>query len=70
MNYLSIKICATLLLFTVMARRCVCLSLDHRKKTLEQWKQLAMPRVTCSVRGIRAVFGPLVKNNVYARGEV
>ncbi|XP_006797993.1 zona pellucida sperm-binding protein 4-like [Neolamprologus brichardi] len=67
MNYRSIKICATLLLFTVMARRCVCLSPDHRKKTLEQRKQLAMPRVTCSVRGIRAVFGPLVKNNVYAR---
>lgn len=67
MNYRSIKICATLLLFTVMARRCVCLSPDHRKKTLEQRKRLAMPRVTCSVRGIRAVFGPLVKNNVYAR---
>ncbi|XP_039467185.1 zona pellucida sperm-binding protein 4-like isoform X2 [Oreochromis aureus] len=67
MNYRSIKICATLLLFTVMARHCVCLSSDHRKKTLEQRKQLAMPRVTCSVRGIRAVFGPLVKNNVYAR---
>ncbi|XP_063326580.1 zona pellucida sperm-binding protein 1-like isoform X2 [Pelmatolapia mariae] len=67
MNYRSIKICAILLLFTVMARRCVCLSPDHRKKTLEQRKQLAMPRVTCSVRGIRAVFGPLVKNNVYAR---
>ncbi|XP_030591316.1 zona pellucida sperm-binding protein 4-like [Archocentrus centrarchus] len=26
-----------------------------------------MPRVTCSVRGMRAVFGPQVKNNVHAR---
>ncbi|XP_061567205.1 zona pellucida sperm-binding protein 4-like [Cololabis saira] len=50
-----------------MARHCLGDSTIQRKKSFEQRVHLAMPTVTCSARGIRAGFGPLVKNNVRVR---
>ncbi|XP_015235786.1 PREDICTED: zona pellucida sperm-binding protein 4-like [Cyprinodon variegatus] len=44
-----------------MAQSCFCLTLIQRK----QRPQLASPTVTCSSRRIKAVFGPLVKNNLH-----
>ncbi|XP_058509394.1 zona pellucida sperm-binding protein 4-like [Solea solea] len=37
------------------------------KKTPEHRQQLVLPRVTCSARRIKAVFGPLVRNNIHVR---
>ncbi|XP_074552954.1 zona pellucida sperm-binding protein 4-like isoform X2 [Halichoeres trimaculatus] len=47
-----------------MAQHCWCLTAAQVKKTHEQ---LALPRVSCSVRRIRAVFGSLVQSNVHVR---
>nr|XP_015800779.2 zona pellucida sperm-binding protein 4 [Nothobranchius furzeri] len=52
------------LLLVLMAQRCCSVSPVQKKKTPAQKSQLALPTVTCSVRGIRALFGPLVKNNL------
>lgn len=32
-------------------------------------EQLALPRVTCSVRRMRAAFGPMVKSNIHVKGN-
>uniref|UniRef100_UPI0037E8590E zona pellucida sperm-binding protein 4-like n=1 Tax=Semicossyphus pulcher TaxID=241346 RepID=UPI0037E8590E len=47
-----------------MAQHCWCLSAVQVKKTPEQ---LALPRVSCSGRRIKAVFGSLVKSNVHVK---
>ncbi|KAM6905381.1 zona pellucida sperm-binding protein 4-like [Xenentodon cancila] len=67
MIYLLKKVCLICLLFTFMAGRCFGDATIQRKKSPEQRVHLAMPTVTCSARGIKAVFGPLVKNNVRVR---
>ncbi|XP_071396052.1 zona pellucida sperm-binding protein 4-like [Centroberyx affinis] len=46
---------------------CRCVSLVQRGKTPEQRTQQALPRVTCSARRIRAVFGPLVQSNLHVK---
>ncbi|XP_023287370.1 zona pellucida sperm-binding protein 4-like [Seriola lalandi dorsalis] len=58
MAYDCVKLCLIPAVFALLAQRCCCLTAVHRKKTPE----LALPRVTCSARRIKAVFGPLVKN--------
>ncbi|XP_042361429.1 zona pellucida sperm-binding protein 4-like [Plectropomus leopardus] len=64
MNYCA-KLCLISLLFAVIAEPCWCFStVKQVKKTPEQ---LALPRVTCSVRRMRAVFGPLVKSNIHVK---
>ncbi|XP_069557558.1 zona pellucida sperm-binding protein 4-like [Brachyistius frenatus] len=45
-----------------MAHHCCCVF--QRRKTPERKPQLALPTVTCSPRGIRALFDPMVKTNV------
>ncbi|XP_041672849.1 zona pellucida sperm-binding protein 4-like isoform X2 [Cheilinus undulatus] len=52
------------LIFTLMAPHFVCVSAVQVKKTPEQ---LVLPRVTCSPRRIRAVFGSQVQSNVHVR---
>ncbi|CAJ1075792.1 zona pellucida sperm-binding protein 4-like [Xyrichtys novacula] len=47
-----------------MGQYCWCFTAVQVKKTPEQ---LALPRVTCSARGIRAVFGSQVKSNLHVR---
>ncbi|KAM9391747.1 zona pellucida sperm-binding protein 4-like [Pholidichthys leucotaenia] len=48
-----------------MAQHCNCV----QKKKAAGWRQqLALPTVTCSNRGINALFGPQVKSNVRVRG--
>ncbi|XP_074511606.1 zona pellucida sperm-binding protein 4-like [Sebastes fasciatus] len=59
-NYHCAKLCLIALIFAVMAQHCWCFS----KKTPEQ---LVLPRVTCSGRRMRAVFGPLVKSNIHVK---
>ncbi|XP_047427740.1 zona pellucida sperm-binding protein 4-like [Mugil cephalus] len=55
--YYCAKLCVVALLFTTVARRCLCV---QRRKTPERRPRLAVPTVTCSSRGIKAVFGPQV----------
>ncbi|CAB1449901.1 unnamed protein product [Pleuronectes platessa] len=50
---------------------CVALVAQHSvqvEKSPEQRKLLVLPRVTCSIRRIKAVFAPLVRNNIHVRG--
>ncbi|XP_023148863.1 zona pellucida sperm-binding protein 4-like [Amphiprion ocellaris] len=61
MNYHSAKL---YLIFTLLAQRCCCVSGVQRKKPPEQRPQLGLPTVTCSARGITAVFGPMVTDSV------
>lgn len=61
----SAKVC--LISVLLMVNVCFCASAAHKKKTSERKPQLTLPTVTCSSRGIKAVFDPLVKNNVLAR---
>ncbi|KAM4530060.1 zona pellucida sperm-binding protein 4-like [Odontesthes bonariensis] len=63
MSYHSVKLCLISLLVAFVAQRCCCHSAIQRKKKPDQRTHLALPTVTCSARGIRAVFDPLVKNN-------
>ncbi|XP_032392559.1 zona pellucida sperm-binding protein 4 [Etheostoma spectabile] len=56
MDYHCAKLCLITLL---LAQPCWCFSAVP--------KQLALPRVSCSVRRIRAVFGPLVKSNIHVK---
>ncbi|XP_051243978.1 zona pellucida sperm-binding protein 4-like [Dicentrarchus labrax] len=51
-------------MFALMAPHCCCFSTVLMKRTPEQ---LALPRVTCSARRIRAVFDPLVKSNIHVQ---
>ncbi|XP_044036668.1 zona pellucida sperm-binding protein 4-like [Siniperca chuatsi] len=62
MNYHCAKLYLLSLSFAVMAQHCWCFSTVQMKKTPQQ---LVLPRVTCSARRIRAVFGPLVKSNIH-----
>lgn len=32
-------------------------------------EQLALPKVICSVRRMRAAFGPMVKSNIHVKGN-
>ncbi|GLD45952.1 zona pellucida sperm-binding protein 4-like protein, partial [Lates japonicus] len=50
-----------------MAQHCWCFSAVQVKETPEQRPPLALPTVSCSARGIKAVFGPSVKNNLHVR---
>ncbi|KAM4716412.1 zona pellucida sperm-binding protein 4-like [Anableps anableps] len=50
-----------------MAQYCCCVSTFPGKERRVQNSHLALPAVTCSVRGIKAVFGPLVTNNLHVR---
>ncbi|XP_041813234.1 zona pellucida sperm-binding protein 4-like [Chelmon rostratus] len=61
MNYHCSKLCLIAVIFACLAQHCWCLSAVQVKTTPEQ---LALPRVTCSARRIRAVFGPLIKSNI------
>ncbi|KAM9745775.1 zona pellucida sperm-binding protein 4-like isoform 1-T1 [Menidia menidia] len=68
MSYPSVRLCMTFtLLFAVMAHRYSSSSSTGRKRIPAPRTRLAMPTVTCSIRGIRAVFDPLVKDNVRVR---
>ncbi|XP_013868392.1 zona pellucida sperm-binding protein 4 [Austrofundulus limnaeus] len=66
MTYYCVKLTLTWLTVSLMTERC-CGSSAHqlRGKAPEQKTHLALPTVSCSARGIRAVFGPLVKNNLH-----
>lgn len=70
MNYQSAKRYWISLVFAFMAQHCWCFSAVQVKETPEQRPQLALPRVSCSARGIKAVFGPSVKNNLHVRGKI
>uniref|UniRef100_A0A3Q2NZU8 Zona pellucida sperm-binding protein 4-like n=1 Tax=Fundulus heteroclitus TaxID=8078 RepID=A0A3Q2NZU8_FUNHE len=54
------------LVLMLMAKHCCCISAIQWKEPVQN-PQLALPKVTCSVRGMKAVFGPLVTNNLYVR---
>lgn len=54
-------------LMTLLCR--VSCSRQVRKSSPEHKTHLALPTVSCSVRGIRAVFGPLVKENLHVTGK-
>lgn len=41
-----------------------------KKKTPERRQQLLLPRVTCSARRVKAVFGSMVDENIHVRGKV
>lgn len=41
-----------------------------KKKTTERRQQLLLPRVTCSARRVKAVFGSMVDENIHVRGKV
>lgn len=68
MNYPSAKFCLVSLIFVFTAQQ--CFSTVQKRKTPEQRSQLALPRVTCSPRRIKAVFGPLVKSNIRVKGKI
>ncbi|XP_026201647.1 zona pellucida sperm-binding protein 4-like [Anabas testudineus] len=59
----SAKLSLILLTFTLTAQHCSCFSDVQVKKTPE----LALPRVTCSARRIKAAFSALVNSNVHVR---
>ncbi|KAK2894158.1 zona pellucida sperm-binding protein 4-like [Channa argus] len=69
MNYCSAKVCLIFWILTVMAQNCWCFSNTQMKKIPEEQQQpeLVLPRVACSARRIKAVFGPLVKSNLHVR---
>ncbi|XP_047214020.1 zona pellucida sperm-binding protein 4-like [Girardinichthys multiradiatus] len=67
MIYNSAKIRLLSLVLILMARRCCCVSTNQGKERPLQNTQQALPTVTCSVRGIKAMFGPMVKNNLHVR---
>ncbi|XP_071330509.1 zona pellucida sperm-binding protein 4-like [Trachinotus anak] len=60
MDYHCAKRCLVSLVLALMARHCCGFSAVQRKKTPE----LTLPRVTCSARRMKAVFGPPVQNNI------
>uniref|UniRef100_A0A671UMC5 Zona pellucida sperm-binding protein 4-like n=1 Tax=Sparus aurata TaxID=8175 RepID=A0A671UMC5_SPAAU len=63
MDYHCVKLCLVSFTVVFMAHQCGCLTGQVRKTP----EQLALPRVTCSPRKIRAVFGPLVKSNIHVK---
>ncbi|KAF3846785.1 hypothetical protein F7725_003863 [Dissostichus mawsoni] len=64
MNYHCEKLCWITLFFAMMTQHCWCSSAIRLKETPEEQH---VPRVTCSDRRIRAVFGPLVRSNVHVK---
>ena len=70
MSYHLVKLCLISLLAAFVAQPCSCYSAIQTKQKPVQRTHLALPAVTCSARGIRAVFDPLVKNNVRARSKI
>lgn len=66
MNCRCVNVVLISLIFAFMARRCWCFSTFQVKGTLEQ---LALPKVSCSPRRMRAAFGPMVKSNIHVKGK-
>lgn len=66
MDYHCVKLCLVSFTVVFMAHQCGCLTGQVRKTP----EQLALPRVTCSPRKIRAVFGPLVKSSIHVKGKI
>nr|XP_046272284.1 zona pellucida sperm-binding protein 4-like isoform X2 [Scatophagus argus] len=64
MNCHLAKLYLTCFMFAFMAQHCWCFTTAQTKKTTEQ---LALPRVTCSARRMKAVFSPLVKSNLHVK---
>ncbi|XP_070780092.1 zona pellucida sperm-binding protein 4-like [Enoplosus armatus] len=64
MDYHCAKLYLISFIFALVAQHCGSLPTVQMKKAPEQ---LALPRVTCSARRIRAVFGPLVKSNIHVK---
>ncbi|XP_043956525.1 zona pellucida sperm-binding protein 1-like isoform X1 [Gambusia affinis] len=67
MSYNYMKGGLVSLVLILMAQRCCCVSSSQGKEKRVQNAQMALPAVTCSVRGIKAVFGPLVTNKLHVR---
>ncbi|TMS14910.1 Zona pellucida sperm-binding protein 4 [Larimichthys crocea] len=65
MNYHCANLCLVSLIFVLLAPHCWCFSAVQVKKTTKQLSVL--PKVTCSARRIRAVFGPLVRSNIHVK---
>ncbi|KAG7216212.1 hypothetical protein INR49_029061, partial [Caranx melampygus] len=63
MDHHCVKCYLISMVIALVAQHCCSVSPVQRRKTPE----LALPRVTCSARKIKAVFGPLVKNNIHVR---
>ncbi|XP_008282780.1 zona pellucida sperm-binding protein 4-like [Stegastes partitus] len=63
MNYRSAKLFLIPALLT-LAAQLICVSGVQRKKPPERRPQPALPTVSCSGRGIKAVFGPLVRDTI------
>ncbi|KAI4822314.1 hypothetical protein KUCAC02_007868 [Chaenocephalus aceratus] len=66
MNYHCEKLCWITLFFAMMTQHCWCSSAIRLSQTPEEQH---VPRVTCSDRRIRAVFGPLVRSNVHVKDK-
>lgn len=66
MNCHSARLLLIPLVCVVMAQHCCSFPELQLKRTLEQ---LALPRVTCYVRRIKAVFGPMVQSNIHVKGK-
>lgn len=66
MNCHSARLLLIPLVCALMAQHCCSFPEVQLKRTLEQ---LALPRVTCYVRRIKAVFGPMVKSNIHVKGK-
>lgn len=66
MNCHSSRLLLIPLVCALMAQHCCSFPEPQLKRTLEQ---LALPRVTCYVRRIKAVFGPMVKSNIHVKGK-
>lgn len=56
--------------FILMAQNCWCVSTFQGKEGRLQITQQALPKITCSIRGIKAEFGPMVRNNLHVRGKI
>ncbi|RVE69142.1 hypothetical protein OJAV_G00074970 [Oryzias javanicus] len=67
MNRYSVKLCLLSFLSALAAQLCGCGSDIQRRRSSEQRTHLALPTVTCSEKGMRAAFGPLVKDNLRVR---
>lgn len=69
MKYFSANF--SLIVYTVAftAQFWLCHALVRKEKSLEQNAEDALPKVTCSSRRMRAVFGPLVQDNLHVKGK-
>lgn len=66
MTCLSARLLLIPLVCALMAQHSCSLPELQLKRTLEK---LALPKVTCYVRRIKAVFGPMVKSNIHVKGK-